>query len=224
MLDYGTIACRFQTDYAAQKRDRISGTKPALPITLRAQTSRRQAKAPLTHKASTLKDLRALDPQVLTEIHEAYFPAIFRYARYRLRNETLAEDIASETFLRLVEAVDSNRGPSNSIRGWLFGTASNLINDYFRRQYREEESLREDFSHLKHGESTRSLAQFEQQDYLRDAFDQLTEDQQRVIALRFGSGMSIEETASILRKGTNAVKALQYRAIHSLRKVLEVKE
>lgn len=224
MLDYGTIACRFQIVYAAQKRDRISGTEPALPITLRGQTSRRQARAPLKHKTSTLKDLRALDPQVLTEIHEAYYPAIFRYAHYRLSNETLAEDVAGETFLRLLEAVNSNRGPSSSIRGWLFGTASNLINDHFRRQYREEESLREDFSQLEHSESSRSIAHFEQQDYLRNAFDQLTEDQQHVIALRFGSGMTIEETASILKKDANAVKGLQYRAIRSLRKELEVKE
>ena len=56
---------------------------------------------------------------------------------------------------------------------------------------------------------------------VREAFDQLTSDQQHVLALRFGQELSLEETARIVGKTITAVKALQFRALASLRRLLE---
>jgi DNA-directed RNA polymerase specialized sigma24 family protein len=46
----------------------------------------------------------------------------------------------------------------------------------------------------------------------------LTPEQQHVLGLRFGQGYSLEETAEILNKNINAVKALQFRALASLQR------
>jgi RNA polymerase sigma-70 factor (ECF subfamily) len=178
----------------------------------------------LSQRAEKLKDLRELDPQVLSEIHQAYFTELFRYAQYRVSDPTVAEDIASETYLRLIDAVQNDKGPNSSIRGWLFGTAANLVNDHFRRSYREEELLEEAALDPSSGQDGEAFKRFEQQDYLNVAFNQLTEEQQHVIALRFGSEMSIQDTSTLMGKNENAVKALQYRAIRSLRRELGVEE
>jgi len=85
-----------------------------------------------------LENLRELDPETITEVHNHYFPEIYRYARYRLGDSSAAEDVAGEVFVRLLEALHSGRGPSKSLRGWIFGTASNLVNDTFRRVYKHE--------------------------------------------------------------------------------------
>jgi RNA polymerase sigma-70 factor (ECF subfamily) len=53
---------------------------------------------------------------------------------------------------------------------------------------------------------------------LRAAMSQLTPDQQHVLALRFGEGYSLEETAVVMNKNVNAVKALQFRALASLQR------
>jgi RNA polymerase sigma-70 factor (ECF subfamily) len=51
----------------------------------------------------------------------------------------------------------------------------------------------------------------------------LTADQQNVLALRFSQGYSLEETASLMKKNVNAIKALQFRALAALqRKLREV--
>ena len=50
----------------------------------------------------------------------------------------------------------------------------------------------------------------------------LTEDQQQVISLRFIAGCSTAEVARLLGKTEGAVKALQHRALASLRRLLEV--
>lgn len=62
----------------------------------------------------------------------------------------------------------------------------------------------------------------EELDTVRVALTYLTEEQQHVLALRFGNGLSVKETAKIMRKKPNAVKALHFRALKTLRKHIGV--
>jgi RNA polymerase sigma-70 factor (ECF subfamily) len=174
----------------------------------------------LSAEGAELNGLRALDPQAVSTIHARYFPELYRYAQYRLGDPTAAEDVASEALLRLLEAVSAGSGPTRSLRGWLVGTAANLINDDLRRRYsRPEDELSERMAaegptphdHVEGSERIRAL---------RAALHELTLDQQHVLALRFGSGYSLEETAAILKKKSNAVKALQFRALAALRRAM----
>jgi len=55
---------------------------------------------------------------------------------------------------------------------------------------------------------------------LKNALHQLTEEQQHVIALRFGQGLSLGETAELLDKSVGAIKALQHRALAALAKIV----
>ncbi len=49
----------------------------------------------------------------------------------------------------------------------------------------------------------------------------LTPDQQQVLALRFGEGMTAREVAEIVDKTVGAVEALQHRALAALRRIME---
>jgi RNA polymerase sigma-70 factor (ECF subfamily) len=60
--------------------------------------------------------------------------------------------------------------------------------------------------------------QREQNRIVNDAYTQLTSEQQHVLALRFGQGYSLEETAATMNKNVNAVKALQFRALAALQR------
>jgi RNA polymerase sigma-70 factor (ECF subfamily) len=138
--------------------------------------------------------------------------------RYRVSDESTAEDIASDVFVRLLVAAQKKQGPQTNLRGWLIATASNAINDHHRRRYRRPtEALSEsmaDRSPTVHAEiDTR-----EQNRLVLSAIAQLTGEQQQVLALRFGQGYSIEETAALMNKNINAVKALQFRALASLQR------
>jgi RNA polymerase sigma-70 factor (ECF subfamily) len=72
-----------------------------------------------------------------------------------------------------------------------------------------------------HGPSlVAEVDQREQSQVVNDAYAQLTADQQHVLALRFGHGYSLEETAAFMNKNVNAVKALQFRALAALQREL----
>jgi RNA polymerase sigma-70 factor (ECF subfamily) len=169
---------------------------------------------------TNVESLRGLDPQALSLVHDQYYREVFRYVTYRVSESAVAEDITSEAFTRLVEAVGTKQKTIRNVRGWLLGTASNLVSDYFRRTYRQPaESLdtiqMEEL--VSNGDTFETLGDHLQ---IQSALRKLTEDQQRVIALRFGGQYSLEETAAILRKRPGAIKALQYRALEALRRQL----
>ena len=60
----------------------------------------------------------------------------------------------------------------------------------------------------------------EQNRTVKLAYTKLTPEQQEVLALRFGLGYSLEETAVHVKKKVNAVKALQFRALAALQREL----
>jgi RNA polymerase sigma-70 factor (ECF subfamily) len=60
----------------------------------------------------------------------------------------------------------------------------------------------------------------EQRRAVQSALSRLTDEQQHVLALRFGGGFSLEETAGLMGKNANAIKALQFRALAALRRAL----
>ena len=165
-----------------------------------------------------LDGLQNLDRQPIGVIYDKYFSEIYRYALYRMGDPTLAEDIASDVFVRLLEAVQSGRSPQTNLKGWLIGTASHVVMDHLRRKYRRpEEEISE--SMPDRGLSlTAEVDQREENRIVNDAYTKLTPEQQHVLALRFGQGYSLEETATFMNKNINAVKALQFRALAALQR------
>jgi RNA polymerase sigma factor, sigma-70 family len=170
------------------------------------------------NEIQALKGLQKLDSQSAGAIYDQYFPEIYCYVRYRINNDTVAEDIASDVFVRLLEAAERNQGPQSSLKGWLIATASNAVNDHLRRQYRRPV---EDLSESMPDDGLSVHAQVdlrEQQQMVQNAYALLTHEQQDVLALRFGQGYSLEETAAHMKKNINAIKALQFRALASLQR------
>ncbi len=167
--------------------------------------------------AAELQGLRDLDPKTVSAVHDRYFPEVYRYARFRMTDARQAEDLASDVFVRLLEAIQAGRPPHTHLRGWLMRTASNLIADHFRKQYRQPTEALSDEIEAANADPDQHAEKHEQQRTVRKMVNKLTPEQQHVIALRFGSGFSLEQTANALGKNANAVKALQFRALEALR-------
>ena len=172
----------------------------------------------ITEDRRALDGLRDLDQQVIGAVYDQYFSEIYRYVLYRIGDVTLAEDIASDVFVRLLEAAQNNKAPQTNIKGWLIATASHAVADHLRRKYRRPEEPISD-AMPDHGSSVNSeIDQREQNRSVQSAYAQLSPDQQNVLALRFGQGYSLEETAMHMNKNVNAVKALQFRALANLQR------
>jgi RNA polymerase sigma-70 factor, ECF subfamily len=165
-----------------------------------------------------LDGLQNLDSQAIAAIYDQYFSEVYRYVRYRINDDSLAEDIASDVFMRLLEAAQKKQGPRSSLKGWLIATASHAVNDHLRKEYRRPVEALPDSLPDREASVHSEVDSREQNRLVQSAYAQLTAEQQHVLALRFGQGYSIEETAVHLNKNINAVKALQFRALASLQR------
>ena len=158
------------------------------------------------------------EARALGEIHDRYYSKLYRYALYRLGDAEAAQDVAGEVFVRLLDALRAGRPPQNTLGGWLFGVAAHLVADHFRRAPRESTPMWE--GRVSHASAAYEAEERLQRQQLREAMRQLTLAQQEVLALRFGDGFPLKQTAGIMGKSVNAVKALQFRATAALRQAL----
>lgn len=174
-------------------------------------------------KSSEISRLNTLNPQAITEIHGRYFSEVYRFALFRVSDKEIAEDIASDVFMRLLEAVHDGRGPHTNLRGWLIRTTANIVNDHFRKYYhRPKEDSTEALENARELNLAKADPDFIsdlafRRQLLNTAINELTDKQKLVITLRFGNRLSLEETAQLMGKTTNSIKALQYRALVALR-------
>ncbi len=151
------------------------------------------------------------------EIYDRHAPQIYRYIYHRLGNQALAEDLTSEVFVRFLHA----RVAPDNLVAYLYRSAHNVIVDYVRRNPRFLEPLDEQVV-AEHSDPAQ-LAELEaERQRLRRAILRLTPDQQQVIVLRYIEELPNAEIARVLGKPEGAVKALQHRALASLRVLLGV--
>ncbi len=162
-----------------------------------------------------LSKARCFDPEALGWIHDQYYGQIFRYALFRTSSRETAEDIAGEVMTRLLEAFRAGTGPTTTLAGWLFTIAARIVNDHYRRSYRRP-TVELDENWADHDTPHSLTVAALQQEELRQALSELTEEQQHVIALRFGQDVPIEQVARMMGKTEGAVKQLQARAVAAL--------
>lgn len=167
-----------------------------------------------------LRRAEIFDREALGEVHERYYSDIFRYISFRVQDYEATADLTSDVFERLLQSLRDQHAPRNTIRGWLYGTAKHVVQDFFRQRTRRHPApVPENWPS---GEEAPDVAldQQWQADRLTAALGRLTEEQQQVLAMRFGQGFSVQATADQLGKSVGAVKMLQARAVAMLTELM----
>lgn len=165
---------------------------------------------------SLLSRARALEEAALAEIHDAYYGPVFRYVIFRVSDRAVAEDLTSEVFLRLLNALRERSAPQKTLRGWLYAVASHVVDDYHRQRYHVKHvKLQESLPSSADGPAERVDSHLRWQE-VQGALPKLTGAQREVLALRFGQGLAIREVARLMGKSEGAVKQLQARAVAAL--------
>jgi len=159
---------------------------------------------------------RALDQEALAQIHDQYYEPIYRYIAYRVNNPQTAEDLTSDVFMRLLNALRDKHAPNKTLRGWLYGVASRVIKEHYRDKKKNNWFELEDNVINRADDPARQMESNVMKEHLVTLMGDLTEDQQNVLALRFGYEMPIQEVADTMGKSVGSVKMLQARAIAAI--------
>ena len=178
----------------------------------------------LSDEAILIQKAKEFDSEAWTQIYRHHYPKIYAYLCHRLGDIDLAEDIAAKVFLHAVEGIGAFTYRGFSLSSWLFRIAHNQMVDHLRRKAKvKTEPLTEELL-AKSGLVQEAMEEVLVREDLNLALKNITEEQRQVVLLKFFSGLSNAEVARIIGKPEGAVKALQHRALASLRRILEREE
>ncbi len=168
---------------------------------------------------SLIQRARHFEEEALSEIYDCYSPAIYRYALRLLGDADKAEECTAETFSRFLLALKNAGGPNDFLQAYLYRIAHNWITDFYRGHLRSTLPLEADLLADPADEPHQVVSDELERKQVRAALALLTPDQRQVILLKYLENWQNEEIARALDKPVGAVKALQHRAIASLRRL-----
>ena len=140
------------------------------------------------------------------------------YVRARGSNDP--EDLASEVFLQVARNIAKFKGDADSFRSWVFVIAHRRIIDERRTKQRRPVTT-DDPADPTGGNVEEEALDEISLNRVHEAMRHLTDDQREVLILRVIADLSLAETAKVLDKDIGAVKALQRRAVLTLRRLVD---
>jgi RNA polymerase sigma-70 factor, ECF subfamily len=187
--------------------------------------------------------LRAGDEAAFEELVDRYNGSLVRIAMMYVGNRTVAEEVAQEAWLAVLEGIDRFEGRS-SLKTWIFRILTNRAKTRGEREHRqlplsalfgedEPEVPLERFLGPDHPQRPLAWASpprawpedrllgRETAAVLRDAIAELPPAQQAVIGLRDVEGLAPEEVADALQISAGNERVLLHRARSHVRRALE---
>src|SRR5437868_7604964 len=165
------------------------------------------------------------DREALEELYLIHFDRIYGYLHVSVGNKYDAEDLTTQTFLKMLESIGRFRWQSAPFSAWLFRIAHNLAMDHFRanRRWQPEEEVPEPVADETTSAEAGALESIGRKSML-ELIEALSPEQQQVLTLKFVFNFANAEAATILGKTEGAIKSLQHRALVSLQKQLEKRD
>lgn len=167
-------------------------------------------------------DAQRGDLAAFAEIYRRHYSIVFSSVLGMVLDYSQAEDVTSETFLRALQRIDTVCDQGKDLRVWLLAIAKNIVIDIVRsaqhrREFSVADAIEQQHDALQPDEQLESNLTKET---LLSCVQQLGDDHQRCLMLRFYECLSVNETAKLMERNQTAVRALQYRALRKLSDVV----
>jgi RNA polymerase sigma-70 factor, ECF subfamily len=186
--------------------------------------NQKKSRMPLANERQLVLQAQAGNSEAFGQLYDAYMERIYRFVYFRVEDQQTAEDITSQVFLKAWNNLDRFQFSRTPYLAWLYTIAHNAVIDHYRT--RKVTTALDDvqLSQPDHSEAVENDIDLTvEMQSVKSALQTLTDDQQKVLTLKFIEGMSNNEIARHLGKREGAIRALQMRGLQALAKQLEEK-
>ncbi len=154
-------------------------------------------------------------------LYRAFAPSVVGYAR--MQGAADSDGLTNEVFLNVFNAVGSFTGDEGKFRSWVFTIAHHRLVDERRRCARRPRMAGEQVEdQAAAGDDVEEeVLRRSSIERVRKLCDRLAPEQRDVLLLRMVSAMTVDQVAETLDKSPTAVKALQRRALATIRRLME---
>ncbi len=160
--------------------------------------------------------------EAFTQIYEAYYKRVFKYICYRIDDQSMAEEICSQIFERIMIKYPSFSGNDKSFESWLFTIAKNTLNDYYRKKQR---IFHFPLDYIMDKIAPKSspdeyILTEENNAYLLQALKHLNERERALVSLKYGAELKNTEIAQLMDLSESNVSVILCRSLKKLKKIL----
>jgi RNA polymerase sigma-70 factor, ECF subfamily len=161
-------------------------------------------------------------------LYDRYVDKVYAYCYHRVGDRQTAEDLTADVFMRALKRIDTFTWQGKDFGAWLVAIARNRCHDHFKSsRFRMEHAVAEvyddpDATPAYDAQPGRELELADLRRQVHEGLSQLKSEQAEVLYHRFLQGFDVETTARIMGKNEGAIRALQYRALKALAKVVDV--
>ncbi|HEU5343473.1 MAG TPA: sigma-70 family RNA polymerase sigma factor [Ktedonobacterales bacterium] len=174
---------------------------------------------------------RTRDAESLRLLYLRFLPAVYRFLLSRVREVALAEDLTSETFVAVMSGITRVRARDEmGFATWVLGIARHKLSQHYRVRQRSREAplalaeTNEPRAFVEERDPLAALIERERWEEVVAALNQLTPEQRFVLFHRLILGRSAEDIAQMMSKQVNAIYGLQFRALASLARHLQLND
>lgn len=171
-----------------------------------------------------VKKIQSGDKDAFGTLYLTYLDRIYRYIFFRVNQNTfIAEDLTEMVFVKALEHIKTFSLKKGTIQSWLYRIAHNTVLDHYKT-YKTSATVKEETFAVEEIDALENELDTKQQvEKVLTAMKKLTEEQREVITLRFVEGLSHKQISFIVNKQEDAIRAIQYRGLQTLKKKLKIK-
>lgn len=161
------------------------------------------------------------DPEAFGHLWRASHPPLLRYLRVTVGD--IAEDVASETWIKVIRALSTFTGDERAFRGWLTVVARNTARDHLRAAGRRPETPAAELPPLREASPDAADEALERLGTERalQLLATLPAAQAEMVALRVVVGLEPAEVGRITGRTPGAVRVAVHRALAALARRLD---
>jgi len=176
----------------------------------------------LPNEKELLSGIAAGDAIAFRKLYDAYRPKIYSYALRLTENETIADDIIQDVFMK-VWVNRQSLTTINNFNAWLYAIARNQITDVLKAIAKARASLHLLGQALPAGANTveAEMADKENQRLLQQALNRLSPQQRLIYHLTRNEGAKHADIAGQLNISRHTVKTHLVHALRSIRNYLQ---
>ena len=163
-----------------------------------------------------LVELAKRDPNAFGELYDRHFQQIYRFVYSRIGEQTAAEDVTSEVFIKALRGIGRYQDTGRPFQAWLYQIAVNAIADRYRAA-RPVEDIDEQRALAVEGNLEELAAHRDEMRRIWAMVETLPGPQRTAMVLKFQEDLKIEDIAIAMGKSPGAVKLLIHRAVSKLR-------
>jgi RNA polymerase sigma-70 factor (ECF subfamily) len=152
-------------------------------------------------------------------LYERYYRDIYSYIFYRVSDQSTAEDLSAEVFVRMIRQLPNYLDQGKPFISWLYEIARRIIGDY--QQDHESVSYPKPSNGNGANQKPRDLTTQAALGCFQKALQHLSDRHKELIIHRFVEGRSVRDIADLTNQSERAVRTLQFKALESLEEALE---